>query len=170
MPGFIDSSNLTSREVQRMGHADDCCPSSTKPDYQPLSNVNYTYPACLVWAAAVAIHRINEGYFTEDVWMRNATPPYRAKQANRTMLQQWARNNNFVEVTPDDIIKGQKIHDYFRGYMLSAISGKITSFQKEAYLIAQMSEFTTRNIFELSVVSCLPRIYEKARENYFEEI
>jgi hypothetical protein len=122
------------------------------------------FTADQVFAAAMAAHRINEGYFKEDVWMTNATPPYRAKQANKTLVKQWICTNDFVEVTPDDIIKGQAVRAHFRSYMFLAIAGKLNDFQKQAYKIAERSEFTGMDRLELAVASCLPMIYEKDRD------
>lgn len=122
-----------------------------------------TLTADQVFALAMTAHRINEGYFKEDVWMPNATPPYRAKQANKTLVRQWARTNDFVEVTPDDILKGQEVRNHFRSYMFLAIAGKLNDFQKQAYKISQMTEFTERDSLELAVASCLPMVYEKDR-------
>lgn len=130
------------------------------------------FTADQIFALAMAAHRINEGYFKEDVWMPHATPPYRAKQANKTLVRQWVRTNDFVEVTPEDIIKGQAVRQHFKSYMLLAIAGKLTDFQWQAYKIAEKETFTDRDSLELAVASCLPMVYEKdrARKEFMEAL
>jgi hypothetical protein len=122
------------------------------------------YTADQIFALAMAAHRINEGYFKDDVWMPNAIPPYRAKQANKTLVKQWVRTNDFVEVTPEDILKGQLVRDHFKSYMFLAIAGKLNDFQAQAYKISQKDSFTERDSLELAIVSCLPMIYERDRQ------
>jgi hypothetical protein len=130
------------------------------------------FTADQVFALAMAAHRINEGYFKEDVWMPHATPPYRSKQANKTLVRQWIRTNDFVEVTPEDIEKGQLVRQHFNSYMFLAIAGKLNDFQRQAYKIAQMTEFTARDSLEIAIASCLPMIYERdrARKEFMEQL
>jgi hypothetical protein len=80
------------------------------------------------------------------------------------LVKQWICTNDFVEVTPDDIIKGQAVRAHFRSYMFLAIAGKLNDFQKQAYKIAERSEFTGMDRLELAIASCLPMIYEKDRD------
>ena len=42
--------------------------------------------------------------------------------------------------------------------MLKQISGKINEFEQQALRIAQMDEFTGRNMLEFAIVSCLPSV------------
>jgi hypothetical protein len=121
------------------------------------------FTADQVFSLAMAAHRINEGYFKEDVWMQNATPPYRGKQANKTLVRQWIRTKDFVEVTPEDILKGQEVRAHFRSYMFLAIAGKLNDFQAQAYKISQKDTFTERDGLELAIASCLPSVYERDR-------
>ena len=123
-----------------------------------------TFTADQVFGLVMAAHRINEGYFKEDVWMNNATPPFRAKQANKTLVKQWVRTKDFVEVTPEDILKGQEVRNHFKSYMFLAIAGKLNDFQTRAYKIAQKDSFTERDGLELAIASCLPMIYERDRQ------
>jgi hypothetical protein len=167
MPGFVDVSNMSSEEVRRMGHADD--------DYEaPRSSQRYTPPAPQtftadqVWALAVAADRINEGYFKEDQWMANATPPYRSKQANKAMVKEWLRTSNFVEATEADYAVGREYRNYFNTYTLKALTGNLSDFDKQALKIAQMDTFTGRNMLEFAIVSCLPSAAR--RDQAFNEV
>jgi hypothetical protein len=115
-----------------------------------------TFTADQVWGCAAAAQRINEGYFKEDQWMPNATPPYVAKRANKALVKEWLRTNNFVEVTEADIAAGREARNHFKGYTLLAIAGKLNDFQTTAMRIAAKDEFTGRDMYDFAVVSCLP--------------
>lgn len=130
------------------------------------------FTADQVWGAAVAAHRINEGYLKEDVWMHNATPPYLHKTANKHLVKKWLREQDFVEVTAADIEEGQRVRGHFKGYTLLAIRGGLNDFQAQALRIATMDTFTGRNMLEFAIVSCLPSVAERdsVRNNIKKEI
>ena len=118
------------------------------------------FTADQVWGLAVAADRVNGGYFKEPVWStpEDATPPKVVKDANKLMVKQWLRTNNFTVATTEDIAKGQEVRNYFNGFLLKQISGKINEFEQQALRIAQMDEFTGRNMMEFAIVSCLPSV------------
>jgi hypothetical protein len=108
-----------------------------------------------VWGLAVAADRINGGYVKADVYAENLDVVQ--KQANKTMVKGWLRNNQ-NPATAADVERGREVRNYFNGYLLKQIAGKINDFEQTALRIAQMDEFTTRNMLEFSVVSCLPSV------------
>lgn len=108
-----------------------------------------------VWGLAVAADRINGGYCKADVYADNLNVVQ--KQANKTMVKGWLRNNQ-NPATAADVERGREIRNYFNGYLLKQISGKINDFESTALRIAQMDQFTTRNMLEFAVVSCLPSV------------
>jgi hypothetical protein len=110
-----------------------------------------------VWALAVVADRINSGYLKEDEWLHNAVPPCRGREANKKMVKQWLREGS-NPTTEADIEKGREIRNYFNGFLLKQISGKINDFEQQALRIAQMDEFTGKNMLEFAVVSCLPSV------------
>ena len=118
------------------------------------------FTADQVWGLAVAADRVNEGYFKEPVWNtpEDGTPPKVIKDANKLLVKQWLRTNNFTVATTEDIAKGQEVRNYFNGFLLKQISGKINEFEQQALRIAQMDEFTGRNMLEFAIVSCLPSV------------
>ena len=116
------------------------------------------FTADQVWGLAVAADRINGGYLKEDEWLPNATPPCRGRQANKLMVKQWLREGAFSEATAEDIEKGREIRNYFNGFLLKQISGKINDFEQQALRIAQMDEFTGKHLLEFAIVSCLPSV------------
>ena len=118
------------------------------------------FTADQVWGLAVAADRVNEGYFKEPVWTtpEDGTPPKVIKDANKLLVKQWLRTNNFTAATEADIEKGREIRNYFNGFLLKQISGKINEFEQQALRIAQMDEFTGKNMLEFAIVSCLPSV------------
>jgi vacuolar-type H+-ATPase subunit I/STV1 len=117
------------------------------------------FTADQVWGLAVAADRINGGYFKEQLWGQSDSGESKLlKETNKAMVKYWLRNNNFTEATAEDIAKGQEIRNYFNGFLLKQISGKINEFEQQALRIAQMDEFTNRNMLEFAIVSCLPSV------------
>ncbi len=119
------------------------------------------FTADQVWVCAAAAQRINGAYFKEDQWMQNAVPPYLAHRANKTLVKEWLRENNFVEVSEEDYAAGRKARDHFKSYPLLAIAGKLNDFQQTAMRIASKDTFTGRDMYDFAVVSCLPSVAER---------
>ena len=120
------------------------------------------FTADQVWGLAVAADRINEGYFKEPVWTQPDNdltgPMVLVKDANKLLVKHWLRTNNFTAASEADIEKGREVRNYFNGFLLKQISGKINEFEQQALRIAQMDEFTGKNMLEFAVVSCLPSV------------
>jgi hypothetical protein len=110
-----------------------------------------------VWGLAVVADRINGGYLKETEWLPNATPPCRGREANKLMVKQWLREGS-NPTTEADIEQGREVRNYFNGFLLKQISGKINEFEQQALRIAQMDEFTGRHMLEFAIVSCLPSV------------
>ena len=129
------------------------------------------FTADQVWGLAVAADRINGGYLKEDEWLPNATPPCRGREANKKMVKQWLREGS-NPATEADVEKGREIRNYFNGFLLKQISGKINDFEQQALRIAQMDEFTSKNMLEFAVVSCLPSVMirDQERNNLAREV
>ena len=109
-----------------------------------------------VWALAVIADRINEGYVKEAVWgYSDAGESKLLKEANKVMVKKWLRENT-VTPTEADIEQGRTVRHYFNGFLLKELSGKINDFERQALKIAQMDEFTGRNMLEFAIISCLP--------------
>lgn len=118
-----------------------------------------TYSADIVWACAVAVDEFNQGYFKEDVWNINTENHFLSKRANKKMVREMLAKEDYytiVEVTDEHIEEGRVLRNYFNGYLLREIAGKINDFEKQALKLAQQDEFTNRSILEFSIISCLP--------------
>ena len=114
------------------------------------------FTADQVWGLAVAADRINGGYLKEDEWFQYATPPCRGREANKKMVKDWLRTGAFSEATEADIERGREVRHFFNGFLLKQLSGKINDFEQQALKIAQMDEFSNKNMLEFAIVSCLP--------------
>ena len=114
------------------------------------------FTADQVWGLAVAADRVNGGYFKEDVYVMENECQKRVTQANKLMVKQWLREGAFTEATEADIEQGREIRHYFNGFLLKELSGKINDFERQALRIAQIDEFTSKNLLEFAIVSCLP--------------
>ena len=114
------------------------------------------FTADQVWGLAVAADRINGGYFKEDVYVMENQCTKQVTQANKLMLKEWLRDGMFTEATEEDLEQGRAVRHFFNGFLLKQLSGKINDFEQQALKIAQMDEFTGKNLLEFAIVSCLP--------------
>lgn len=130
------------------------------------------FTADQVWGLAVAADRINGGYLKEDEWLQYATPPCRGREANKKMVKQWLREGAFSEATEADIERGREVRHFFNGFLLKQLSGKINDFEQQALKIAQMDEFSNKNMLEFAIISCLPSamIREQERKDMDSDI
>lgn len=131
------------------------------------------FTADQVWSLAVAADRINEGYVKEAIWeLSDSGEDRKVKEANKVMVKDWLRSNNFSAATAADLDKGREIRNYFNSFLLKELSGKINDFERQALRIAQMDSFTGRNMLEFGVISCLPSamLRDQARTEINREI
>lgn len=151
MSGFTDVTGWSPRAIQRLGHADDCDEPS-KPAYKIPQQQQF--PADDVWALATAVDRINGGYFKENVY----TDAGLSKTANKAVVREHLRTNDFSIVTDDDRVNGAAYRRHFTGYTMLAMAGGLNDFQQQAYKVACTETFTGRNLLEFAIISCLPSI------------
>jgi hypothetical protein len=117
------------------------------------------FTADQVWGLAVRADVTNGGYVKEDQWDYSQPEPVLVHRANKFLVKEWLRENH--QPNEQEVLKGQEYRRYFNGFTLKAITGKITDFERQALRIAQMEEFTGRNLLEFAVVSCLPMAARK---------
>jgi len=84
------------------------------------------------------------------------------KEANKILVKGWLRDN--VQPTNLEVELGQKYRSYFNGFTLKALTGKINDFERQALKIAQMDEFTGRNMLEFAIISCLPSVARRDQQ------
>jgi hypothetical protein len=159
MPGFVDVTGWSSRDVQRLGHADDDYEDTPRKAYK--ARPQQTFTAEDVWALATAADRINEGYFKEDVYeyvAEGSADMRLVKTANKSLVKAWLRDNDFSAITAEDREAGKNYRRHFTSYTMLALAGGLNDFQQQAYKIATIESFTGRNMLEFAIVSCLPSI------------
>ena len=121
------------------------------------------FTADQVWGLAVEADRINGGYTKDAVWGQSDSGESKLlKQANKVMVKQWLRDNR--QPSAEDVEQGREIRNYFNGFLLKQISGKINDFEQQALRIAQMDEFTGKNMLEFAIISCLPQSARREQE------
>jgi len=120
------------------------------------------FTADQVWGCAAAAQRINGGYFKEPAFEPESNTLLR--KANKTMVKDWLRENNFVEVCEDDYAAGRQAREHFKSYMLLAMTGSLNDFQQTAYKIATKEEFTGRDLYDFAVISCLPSVAQRDQQ------
>ena len=126
------------------------------------------YSADQVWGLAVRADTINGGYCKEDVW--HNTSPIVEKTANKKLVKQWLIENH--QPTDLEVARGRDIRHYFNGFLLKELSGMINDFERQALRLAQIDEFTGRNLFEFAVISCLPSVMvrEESRKDLAQAV
>jgi hypothetical protein len=125
------------------------------------------FTASHVWALAVAAQRINGDYLKEPVYDFNVDQQKPVKEANKALVKKWLREG-INPTTELDIAEGEECRNYIKGWLMRELAGKITDFERQALKIAQKEEFTTRDMYDFAVVSCLPS--SVARDRNHQEI
>ena len=167
MPGFIDVTGWTSEEVRRLGHADDADETyQPRQTWQPRARpAGVAHSVDNVWGAAVAAQRENGGYFKEEQWMPNATPPYISKRRNRDIMRDILANP--AVLTVEDIAQGQECRNFLQNDItFRALKNKLTEFDGSvSKVLAVTEEFdSVKHKLELAVVACLPQSHARSLE------
>lgn len=162
MPGFVDVSGWSRRDIQRLGHEDD--------DYEEPRMTQVRSPSVFqaadVWALAAAVDRINGGYLKEDQWaVTGQDTSELARRANKRIVRECLQKNDFSIVTEEDRQAGEEYRRHFTSYTMKAIAGGLNEFQQQAYKISCIEQFTGRNMLEFAIISCLPSIARRDRVN-----
>lgn len=163
MPGFVDVSNMTSREIQRMGHADDETPRQTwKPKSKPQGA---KHSVDNVWGAACAAQRINGSYVkeTQHQFDENTNTMVVVKQRNRDVMSDILANP--AVLTVEDIAQGQECRKFLQqDITLRGLKGRLTEFDTAvSKTVAVSEEFdTVTHKYELAVVASLPASHQRS--------
>ena len=116
------------------------------------------YSAALVWAAAVAAHRINGNrYIKVTEWDTQAEPPVVKYRTNREVFAELLANPDRLDA--GDYQAGQECLDWVRGDVtFKALRGQLTDFDLSVQKVLAVEENFDSNIdkLALAVVPCLP--------------
>jgi hypothetical protein len=156
MPGFVDVSGMTYKDVRRMGHEDDY--DEPRPLYwkRPVTPVARVRKVELntndVFAAACMAQRINGSYV-------KVSEPGPDQKTNRLLAEEALKDQTLI--TDADRLQGELVRKYYKGLTFKVIEGKTMSdFAKNALEIATNDMITST--YQLAVVVSLPQSYEKA--------
>ena len=169
MPGVVDVSNMTAREVRMMDHAADAEPYQPRQTWKPK-----TKPAVVahsvdnVWGAAVAAQRINGSYVKETMYKVDpemSSNTVVEKQRNRDIMLDILANP--AVLTVEDIAQGQECRKFLQNDItFRALKNKLTEFDGSvSKVLAVEDEFdTVKHKLELAVVACLPQSHARSLE------
>ena len=169
MPGFVDVSNMTAREVRMMDHAADAN-ETDQPRRQWKSRAKpegIKHSVDNVWGAAVAAQRINGSYVKET--------QHRLDDTSGTIIVDKRRNRDIMldilanpaQLTVKDIAQGQECRKFLQNDItFRALKNKLTDFDSStSKVIAVEDEFdTVKHKLELAVVACLPQSHARSLE------
>jgi hypothetical protein len=169
MPGFVDVSNMTAREVRMMDHAADA-DETYQPRRQFRSRVQpqgVKHSVDNVWAAAVAAQRMNGSYVKETMYKldENTNTTVVHKRRNRDIMVDILANPALLTV--EDIAQGQECRRYLQNDItFRALKNKLTEFDTAvSKCLSVTDDFdTVKHKYELAVVACLPQSHTRALE------
>lgn len=153
MYGFANVSNMSSRQIQRMGHNDDPTPYRARSNTKKVVlNLN----ADDVWAAACQAQRTNGAYvklsvLTEDDKSQN-------KLSNRQIVESLLVDTTLI--TDESREEGKKVRAFYQAFTFKILQGKqLSEFDNNAMLIANREVIT--GTYDLAVIASLPSCYER---------
>ena len=153
MYGFANVSNMTSRQIQRMGHADDVTPYRARTN---TKKVTVNYNADDVWSAACAAQRINGSYVKFSMLSESDTTMN--KLSNRQIIESLLVDT--FNITDEDREQGKKVRAFYQAYTFKILQGKhLSEFDNTVMLIANRDVVTSN--YDLAVICSLPSCYER---------
>jgi len=153
MPGFANVSNMTSRQIQRMGHADDSTPYRARTN---TKKVTVNYNADDVWSAACAAQRINGSYIKLSII--SESDPATTKLSNRMIVGQLLVDQSGI--TEQDREQGKKVRAFYQALTFKILQGKqLGDFDNTAMLISNRDVITGN--YDVAVIASLPSCYER---------
>lgn len=171
---FVDVSNMTAREIQRLGHEDDEGPVQRR--WKPRTTVgggHRGYSVSDVWGAACHAQRINGMYLKEDLWewpSETATAMQLKRKSNRNIMME-ALDNPFM-ITDEDRSAGEQCLKFISNDMtFRALQNKLRDFDRSVMKITAVTDrfFPQMHKLELATVACLPNSYQRALKRIEEQ-
>jgi hypothetical protein len=155
MPGFANVSNMTNRQIQRLGHADD-----NGSDYYRIKTktqkVVVNHNADDVWSAACAAQRINGSYI--KFAMISESDPATTKLSNRMIVEQLLADTFLI--TDEDREKAVKVRSFYQALTFKILQGKkLNDFDNNAMVLANRDVISSN--YDLAVICSLPGCYER---------
>ena len=153
MYGFANVSNMSNRQIQRMGHNDDPTPYRARTNTKKVVlNLN----ADDVWAAACQAQRTNGAYVKLSVLTESDKS--QNKLSNRQIIESLMVDTTLI--TDEDREQGQKVRAFYQAFTFKILQGKqLSEFDNNAMLIANREVIT--GTYDLAVIASLPSCYER---------
>ena len=171
---FVDVSNMTAREIQRLGHEDDEGPVQRQwTSRRSAGNGHSGYSVADVWSAACHAQRINGAYIKQDEWellSESATALQLNRKSNRNIMME-ALENPFM-ITDEDRATGAECLKFISNDMtFRALQNKLTDFDRSVMKITAVTDrfFPQAHRLELATVACLPNSHERALKRIAEQ-
>jgi hypothetical protein len=171
---FVDVTNMTPREIQRLGHMDDDGPVQPKWTSRRTAGGGHSgYSVSDVWGAACHAQRINGVYIKEDHWewpSENATAMALSRKSNRNIMME-ALENPFM-ITDEDRVAGAECLKFISNDItFRALQNKLTDFDRSVIKITAVTDrfFPQSHRLELATVACLPNSHERALKRIAEQ-
>ena len=171
---FVDVSNMTAREIQRLGHEDDEGTVQRQwTSRRSAGGGHCGYSVSDVWGAACHAQRINGMYLKQDVWelpSESATAVQLQRKSNRNIMME-ALENPFM-ITDEDRSAGEACLKFISNDMtFRALQNKLTDFDRSVMKITAVAEkfFPQAHQLELATVACLPNSHQRALKRIAEQ-
>ena len=171
---FVDVSNMTAREIQRLGHEDDEGPVQRQwTSRRSAGSGHLGYSVSDVWGAACHAQRINSAYIKQDEWelpSESATAVQLKRKSNRNIMME-ALENPFM-ITDEDRATGAECLKFISNDMtFRALQNKLTDFDRSVMKITAVTDrfFPQAHRLELATVACLPNSHERALKRIAEQ-
>ena len=171
---FVDVSNMTPREIQRLGHMDDVGPVQRQwTSRRSAGDEHCGYSVSDVWGAACHAQRINGAYIKQDEWelpSESATAVQLKRKSNRNIMME-ALENPFM-ITDEDRAAGEQCLKFISNDMtFRALQNKLTDFDRSVMKITAVTDrfFPQAHRLELATVACLPNSHQRALKRIEEQ-
>ena len=153
MYGFANVSNMSNRQIQRMGHADDVTPYRARTNTKKVVlNLN----ADDVWAAACQAQRTNGAYVKLSVLTESDKS--QNKLSNRQIIESLMVDTTLI--TDEDREQGKKVRAFYQAFTFKILQGKhLNEFDNNAMVISNRDTITST--YDLAVIASLPSCYER---------
>jgi hypothetical protein len=110
------------------------------------------FPLMDTLVAAIAAHRVNGEYLRESYTDFNTKV---VRTANKVLVLNFLTTET-ESITSEDRENATKMYEYFQGFIIKVLSGKINSFETTVMKIVDKPEVTFR---DLGLISSLPSVY-----------
>jgi hypothetical protein len=169
MFGFVNVSNMSDRDIQRLGHEDDVDQPVSRRTSKKIASQQFSVSD--VWAAACAAQRVNGEYLKDG---RNTYDEQgqvlSTKRRNRDIMQEFLHNPD--RLLAEDVEAGEAARTFLaQDLTFRTLKNKTGDFDRSmAQVLAVQDHFdTAKHRLEFAVVACLPQSHQRAVRRLAEQ-